>query len=135
MLRIALLAALVATALLVLAFWLRSRLQPKDPLVGGLYSVQHDEASYQVAKILAVDQKGIHLRLYSQLFGSRPGDVQESLLSLDRFDAPVPGLGHLPLSRRAFWRLEPVLIRQSTVAPDELDGYEEFVASDGGVFD
>jgi hypothetical protein len=106
-----------------------------DPQLGGLYSVLGDENSFSVAKVLVVDDKGIHIRLYKQKFPSRPESVDEGTLTLGSIhDSDGFGMGHLPLAREAFWRMEPQLIQVSTVKEDELDGYREWKQAGGGVF-
>lgn len=47
-----------------------SRTQP-DPPVGGLY-VYRDGDEYGVLKVLAVDEAGIHTRMYSNRFPEAP---------------------------------------------------------------
>jgi hypothetical protein len=108
---------------------------PADPQPGSLYSVRGDEGSFSVAKVLVVDDKGVHIRLYKQKFQSRPESLDERTLTLGSIHDPDGfGMGHLPLAREAFWRMEPQLIQVSTVKEDELDGYREWKQAGGGVF-
>jgi hypothetical protein len=108
---------------------------PADPQPGSLYSVLGDESSFSVVKVLVVDDKGIHIRLYKQKFPRRPESVEEGNLTLGGIHDPDGfGMGHLPLSRKAFWRMEPQLIQMSEVKEDELDGYKEWKKAGGGVF-
>ena len=106
-----------------------------DPRVGGLYSVDDGEGSCRVAKILAVDDKGIHIRLYKNKWTERPDDVDEQELSLGTIhDEDGFGMGHLPLSRDAFRAWNPVFVKQSDFSEDELDGYRMWQEAEGQVF-
>ena len=119
-----LLLALVAVGFsLSLAACARRALRP-DPVVGGLYSVNAENGRRGVAKVLAVDRPAIHVRLYRETFDTVPETITESQLTLGTIHDPgTPGIGHLPLSRNAFFRLDPRLIRRSSVTPEELEGY------------
>ena len=45
------------------------------------------------------------------------------------------GIGHLPLSARNFARWEPVIIAHEGVSSEELEGYNLWKESGGGVWD
>jgi hypothetical protein len=101
---------------------------------GGLYSVR-DERRYKVVKILVVEPEIVHLRIYKNLFSVRPTQIDQSALSLGTInDSDDFGVGHLPISRREFLSWQPELIMQTSVTPDELEGYEEWKKARGGVF-
>ncbi|MCW5891051.1 MAG: hypothetical protein KIT14_10925 [bacterium] len=98
--------------------------QPKLE-VGALYSVDDGEGHYRIAKILALDDRGVHMRLYKKKFSTRPATADPSSLTLGSVDdADGFGMGHLPLTRRAFLAWEPVFIAPGVVSAEELDGYE-----------
>jgi hypothetical protein len=104
--------------------------------VGGLYSVNDGEGNYRVAKILALDDSAVHIRLYKNKYRSRPATVDESSLSLGTIhDNDGFGMGHLPLSRAAFANWQPAFLFQSSVTDEELEGYEMWKEGQGGVFD
>jgi len=92
--------------------------------VGGIYSINNGDGHYGVAKLLAHADGICHVRIYAQKFDSRPANVDLSHLSLGRFDAPGGGgLGHLPLREAGFLKWQPVLVTNTSVLPEELDGY------------
>lgn len=85
-------------------FWSR---RPRY-LAGELYSVGY-EKGFRVVKVLAADDQLVHVRLYKNLFPSRPSAIDESKLTLGKIDDPDGfGMGHLPLSRDGFRAWQPV---------------------------
>ena len=103
--------------------------------VGGLYSVNDGEGSYRVAKILVLDDSAVHIRLYKNKYPSRPQSVDLSTLSLGSInDKDGFGMGHLPLSRKAFANWQPIFLFQSSVTEEELEGYKMWKQDHGGVF-
>jgi hypothetical protein len=103
--------------------------------VGGLYSVENGKGGYVVAKILVLDPAVVHVRVYRDVFSSRPVQVNEGVLTLGTLRDPNGfGMGHLPLSRRTFAAWKPQFIKASTVSARELDGYEAWKKSGGGLW-
>lgn len=103
--------------------------------VGGLYSINNGDGQFGVAKLLAYGDRICHVRIYAQKFPSRPATVEISTLSLGKIDDPKGvGLGHLPLREAGFLAWQPILITKTTVAPDELDGYNLWKEGGGGAF-
>jgi hypothetical protein len=101
---------------------------------GDLDSIR-DKHGYGVVKVLVVDPDVVHIRLYKNTFPERPSQIDPSRLSVGTIDDPDGfGMGHLPISRNEFQSWHPVLIMQSKVTPDELEGYEEWKKDQGGVF-
>ena len=101
---------------------------------GELYSVD-SENGFRIAKVLATDDQTVHIRLYKNFFGTRPAIIDESKLTLGTIDDPDGfGVGHLPLSRDQFRTWHPVFIRKTAVRRDELEGYELWKKSNGGVW-
>ena len=101
---------------------------------GAVYSVEYGDGSYRVAKVRVLDDKGVHVRLYKNNWKERPAIVDVSTLSLGKIDDPEGvGIGHLPLSRKAFAAWQPVFVQDGKVAKDELDGYEMWKEG-GGYF-
>jgi len=104
-------------------------------VVGGLYSLSGGEGSFQIANILALDPKCVHIRLYKKKFDTRPSGVDPSALSLGTIhDVDGFSMGHLPVTRQEFLRWEPLLIAQATVSEDELDGFRIWQEAKGGCF-
>jgi hypothetical protein len=103
--------------------------------VGGLYSVENGKGGYVVAKILVLDPSVVHVRVYREVFSSRPVRVDESALTLGSLRDPKGfGMGHLPLSRRTFAAWKPQFIKLSTVTAEERDLYEAWKKSGGGLW-
>jgi hypothetical protein len=101
---------------------------------GDLYSVVY-EKEFRVAKVLVVDSDAVHIRLYKSTFYSRPSEIIENQLVLGKYDDPDGfGIGHLPLASSEFAAWQPVFIKKVAVSPDELDGYEYWKESGGGVW-
>jgi hypothetical protein len=127
--------ALIVILALVLTFAWRHFETRRSFQAGGIYSVA-DEKGFRVAKILVIDADAIHVRVYKNLFTTRPSEVDEADLTLGTiYDKDGFGIGHLPLSKEQFSAWGPVFIKRSSVSKDELDGYEEWKESHGGVWD
>ncbi len=102
---------------------------------GEIYSVV-DKKGFGVVKVLAVDGDAIHVRLYKNTYPSRPVRIDESTLTLGTInDADGFGAGHLPLSPREFQSWRPVFLTQSFVVREELEGYEIWKRSRGGIWE
>ena len=103
--------------------------------VGGLYSVDDGEGNYRVAKILALDDSAVHVRLYKNKYPARPESVDPSTLSLGSMDDKDGfGMGHLPLARKEFANWQPVFLFQASITDEELEGYKYWKGENGGVF-
>jgi hypothetical protein len=107
------------------------------PVPGQLVSVLTDDGQIGVVKLLAVDEGGVHARLYVQRFRSRPREPELGELSTAPFgsghDNPF-SIGHMPLSHASFagWAPEPICVRE--VADDELEGYRMWQDAEAGYF-
>ncbi len=103
--------------------------------VGGIYSINDGEGRFGIAKILALDEDAVHIRLYKNKFPSRPQTIDLNTLSLGTInDKDVIGIGHLPLSREGFINWQPVFIAEAPVTKEELEGYEMWKDASGGVW-
>jgi hypothetical protein len=122
-----------------------------EPTVGGLYSVvKNRQGTLGVIKVLALDDRAVHVRSYANSFDTRPDAVDPSSLTLGSgtplvrhpdgsVTLPRPpqgpiGIGHLPISHATFRAWRPELMAVQPVVDDELDGYREWQAAGGGVF-
>ena len=128
--------ALSASLLATFAFTYSScAMKNSEPKVGGLYSVVDGEGRFRVAKVLALDDAAVHVRLYKNRFPSRPKTVDPSSLTLGSIDDREGfGMGHLPLAREGFAGWEPVFLMQSSVSEEELEGYKMWKEAGGGIF-
>ena len=109
-----------------------------DWVEGALYATPtEDRDGYQVLKILKIDDHGFHIRLYSNRFVDLPSAVDEDALYMARIDREPGeelGMGHLPLSKSSFAQWDAIFIQQSSVSPDELEGYNMWLEAEGGYF-
>ena len=88
-------------------------------------------------KVLKVDDQGVHVRVYSNHFDSRPAELDESSLyitGIDRDPNEQLGMGHLPLSKDSFGAWQPRYITTVPVDAAELEGYEMWKEAGGGYF-
>jgi carbon monoxide dehydrogenase subunit G len=118
--------------------------EPPEPTVGAFISVLLEGHGFGIAKLLRSEFKGVHIRVYSNVFGERPQSVDEASIEsrppdlggmMSRTPPSEPfAIGHLPLSHRSFVRWQPVVVALALVDPDELLGYEEWSLAKGGFF-
>lgn len=105
---------------------------PDELLVGGLYSILTNSGKYKIAKILELDEGGIHLRVFENSFDERPRKVDFKTLTLGKFGGEEFSAGHIPVLDEVFTRAAPSFISKSTVSKDELEGYYIWRDSNGG---
>ena len=102
-------------------------------MAGTICTVDDGEGFYRVAKVLFIDDGGVHMRLYKNRWKERPQMVDMSTLSLGSIhDKDGFGMGHLPLTKLAFDAWKPVVTGHEKVRQEELDGYEIWKDSGGG---
>jgi hypothetical protein len=83
---------------------------------GQLYSADwDDDGSFRVVKVLVVDDRAVHVRVYRERFGERPSSVDPAELTLGSVDDEDFGVGHLPLAREELMRWRPELIGAAEV--------------------
>ena len=108
-----------------------------NPIIqsGFLYTVDDGEGWFRFAKVLVVDDQAVHIRLYKNRFRERPTTVDPATLVLGNIqDADGFGIGHLPLTQKAFAAWKPVFLERGVVKPDELEGYETWKDAGGKLF-
>jgi len=130
---------IVAILLTGMLIWLvrnrDAKTEPSAYKVGALYSIT-DEKGYRIAKVLVIEDDVIHVRVYKQAFSERPATIDPSNLTLGTIhDADGFGMGHLPINPRKFDSWRPAFLMDTTLAEDELEGYREWKAAGGGVWD
>lgn len=105
------------------------------PVPGALYSVDDGEGHFRVAKVLAVDDAGVHIRLYRNKFAKRPPHVDVTGLDLGSIHDPDGfGMGHMPLSYAAFSAWGPIFLVAGALGEEELEGYRYWQEENGGYF-
>src|SRR5687767_6723861 len=115
--------SLVAGILAAVAF-IACRARSEPVKAGAYYSVDRGRSYFQVVKVIAVTEMGVHVRLYKNKFHSRSDRVALASLKLGNIqDSDGFGIGHLPLTHRSFAKWRPKYIAAGTVLSDELDGY------------
>jgi len=126
--------AAAVIVVMVLAFLTIREALAREYSPGEVYLIP-GEKGYTVAKVLVVDPDLVHIRLYKNVFPQRPTHIDLSTLKLGGIDDPDGfGIGHLPLTRSTFSSWHPELLTRTAVAPDELDGYNQWKQSRGGVW-
>jgi hypothetical protein len=69
---------------------------------GDLCSIRHGERGYAVAKILKLEPRVVHVRVYAKVYDERPQEVDDDELSLGTVFDDEFSLGHLPYDADAF---------------------------------
>jgi len=124
--------AFLAVAILAFLFGCQRTPGVKE---GALYTVDDGDGFYRVVKILATDDRGVHVRMYKNRWKERPTSVDTSSLSLGQLNDPDGlGMGHLPFSKKSFVVSRPVFLQDGQVAEDELEGYRMWKDGGGGYF-
>jgi len=97
--------------------------------VGALYTYKCNDGSWRILKVLAVDERTVHLRLYSNKFKEEPQDVDSEVLTVIPSKEPNGGvgIGHFPVGRGGFLTEEHVLIKIVPVKDDELEDYRFYL--------
>lgn len=106
-------------------------------LEGGLYVTPREGGTFAPLKILKLDDHGVHIRTYSNVYAEVPSRIDESSLymaGMDSREEEPPGMGHLPISRESFASWGATFIQKSSVSPDELEGYQMWLEAEGGYF-
>jgi len=104
-----------------------------DP--GYLCAVPSEEGGYQIAKVLVLDERAVHIRLYANRFTELPTHVDPDTLTLGIIEDPGDfGIGHMPISVRSFMLWQPKLIQIEPVEEEELEGFRIWQEAHGGVF-
>jgi len=111
-----------------------------EPIVGGYYSYQvrrkdlkklfspfaAPERSHRVVKVWRVDDQGVWLAVFGDMYSDAPIPFDPDELELTTWFAT------LPMIRRAFEDLNPQCVHVGTVTPDELEGWEIAQRERGG---
>ena len=92
---------------------------------GELYSIPL-QGQFGVFKVLKVDTRGIHVRVYSNLYEKLPSKIDEKELFIDHKDAS--GTSHTPLTYSSIQLWKPSFLQDSKVKNEELDGYLQWKA-------
>ncbi len=100
-------------------------------VAGDVYSVDRGDGTFGIVKLLVLTDGVAHIRIYANVFDARPDDVDLDALTLTSADDPDnAGFGHLPLEEKDFRAWSPVLIAETDIAEEELEGYEVWKDAD-----
>jgi hypothetical protein len=113
----------IIVVVLIAAFFIIRGTRPQPYVVGGIYSVLTGPGEYGVVKLLVHDPRGVHLAVYGEKYGKRPKSVDPKALT-------VTG-DHLPMPRKGFACMMPLLVERTEVAEDELNAYRKWVSRGG----
>lgn len=110
-----------------------SRLPP-DLANGDILSIQitPDQGTFGIVKILVLEDKGVHIRVFTERYASRPEHIDTEQLSLSQSlfrQGFAPG--HLALTRTMLGAWRPVRIGHEPVKEPELDGYRSWKVAHG----
>jgi hypothetical protein len=104
---------------------------------GGIYSFKNDNGSYSVMKLLKVEHGGVHVRIYSNQFDAPPTKVDETTLTMvgaEHKPTETLGVADAPMKPEGFANYKATFVQQSTVTPQELEGYNAWKKGGGDYF-
>lgn len=104
---------------------------PETILLGGLYASRDSDGQYRISKVLALDERIVHLRSYADRFAQLPEQIHSGELSLGGLGSgDAFAIGHFPLAREAFEHETKILLGHEEVTYEELDGYRIWAGID-----
>ncbi len=87
---------------------------------GELYSMPN-KGKFGIFKVLKVDKKGVHVRVYSNLYSKIPSKINSSELFIDKQDKS--STNHTPLTFSSIKLWNPSFLQRIKVEKDELKDY------------
>jgi hypothetical protein len=102
--------------------------------VGDIYVVPSEDNTYAPIKILAEDEDGVHVAIYSNRYRSIPAAIGEGELFIGSIETLLTegsteedagfdiGISHLPLSREGFLMWGSIFVQAGSVEAAELEG-------------
>ena len=92
---------------------------------GAICTVIDGDGGYGIIKILVMDKKMVHVKVYKNKYKKRPTRINVQSLSVgSMYDDDDFGFGHLPLNRKEFESWKPLQISFQKITKDEMEGYE-----------
>lgn len=106
---------------------------------GYFYAMPRELGGYNVFKVLAMDDNGVHVRSYSNVYPKAPTALNVESLFMKSFDTDVEaidlGMGHLPVSYESFMTWGAIAIDQyEAVSEEQLEGYRLWQQANVGYF-
>jgi hypothetical protein len=108
-----------------------------DVEITPLLTIRATDVDYAAAKILKADRSGVHLRIYADRWDVPPDHIDPWALAPGTTETVASGvlaLGHIPLSHKAYARMQPNFDRLAMLGPNELEGYRVWREAKGGYF-
>jgi len=96
---------------------------------GDIVIMPNEDGTWNVGKILVVDDFAVHLRSFSNCYKKKPASIPFSDLTMgsggkkDSLDAHM-SIGHAPISLEGFLAAKPEVIGNQPVQESELEGYK-----------
>jgi hypothetical protein len=117
----------IAMLVVVLVACSRRSGEIEEIVLGGLYASKSEDGTFRVAKVLAVDDVAVHVRIYKNRFNTLPQNLDTSALSLGGLGDPEGfGIGHAPLAKKG-WLNSRVFLKKEPVKDEELEGYRYYL--------
>ena len=99
---------------------LASKLKLQKYKAGELYAMPN-QGKFGVFKVLKVDNKGVHVCVYSNLYSKIPSKINVSELFIDKQDKS--GTNHTPLTFSSINLWNPTFLQKIKVEKEELKEY------------
>jgi hypothetical protein len=100
---------------------------PHLPFVAGdIVSVTAKDGTFQILKILAVDEGGLYTQIFSQKFTNRP-----RLVNIDELTPPIWGPVTLPVTHDQLALCQPEVIGYHKVLDEDLKDYRIWRSENG----
>jgi len=92
---------------------------------GSICTVENGDGKFGVVKILVINDKQAHVKVYKNVYDKRPAKIDIETLSIGSMnDKDGFGIGHIPLERKEFDSWKPVSVGYEKVTKEDLEGYE-----------
>jgi hypothetical protein len=92
---------------------------------GSICTVENGDGKFGVVKVLVINDKEAHVKVYKNEYDKRPAKIDIKILSIGSInDKDGFGIGHIPLERKEFNSWKPISIGYEKVTKADLEGYE-----------
>ena len=93
---------------------------------GSICTIEDGEGKFGIVKVLVINDKEAHIKIYKNKYDQRPAKVDIKSLGLGSIDDKEGGfgIGHIPLDRNGFDNWKPIPVAFEEVTKNELVGYE-----------
>lgn len=92
---------------------------------GSICTVEIGDGKFGAVKVLVINDKEVHVKVYKNVYDKRPAKIDIKTLSMGSIDDKDGfGIGHIPLERTEFNSWRPVPVGYAKVTKENLEGYE-----------